>query len=220
MEPCAWRHTWGNVSSPLSESPIRLHVRQADFALLAAEASPREVIGAARFTGQRREEWLAGRILARRAVADVLGCDPSDVVIDVTDSGAPFVVDGSDVCVSISHTRDLVVAGAVRGRWLGVDVEWPDRDVSRLGRTLSADEKSWADAVGVVALLVAKEAAAKSWGVGLGGSLSRWPVESVEADVIVVGSPLGDARSVRMCDLDGAVVGVCAEQISGISVSH
>ena len=208
------------VSTPSSESLVRLHVCQPDFALLAAEASTPEAATAARYADQRREEWLAGRILARRAVADVLGCDPSDVVIDVTGDGAPYVVGEFDVCVSISHTRDLVVAGAVRGPWLGVDVEWADRDVSRLMRALSPVEAEWAGAVGSVSLLVAKEAAAKSWGVGLGGSLGRWPVESVEADVIVVGSPLGDSRSVGMCDLDGAVVGVCAERISGISVSH
>ena len=186
----------------------------------ASAASDFEEAIAGRLTGARRVEWLTGRVLARRAVGDVLGCDPLDVVIDVTGDGAPFVVDGADVRVSISHTRDLVVAGAVRGPWLGVDVEWADRDVGRLVRALSPVEAEWAGAVGAVSLLVAKEAAAKSWGVGLGGSLGRWPVELVSSDVIVVGSPMGDARSVGVYDLDGAVLGVCAEGISGVSVSH
>jgi 4'-phosphopantetheinyl transferase len=178
-----------------------------------------EVAAAGQFAGSRRVEWLTGRVLARRAVADVLGCDPSEVAIDVTDAGAPYVVGEMDVRVSISHTRDLVIAGAVRGPWLGVDVEWANRDVSRLLRALEPMERAMVEPADVVSLMVAKEAAAKSWGVGLGGSLGRWPVESIDSGVIVVGSPSGDARAVRVYDLDGAVVGVCAEGISGVSVS-
>ena len=158
--------------------------------------------------------------MARRAVADVVGCDPSEVVIDVTDAGAPFVVGEVDVCVSISHTRDLVMAGAVRGPWLGVDVEWADRDVSRLVRALEPSERAMVEPADVVSVLVAKEAAAKSWGVGLGGSLSRWPVESIDSGVIVVGSPLGDSRGVHVFERNGAVVGVCAEGNPGVSVPH
>jgi len=217
---CGLRPTWGNVSSPFSESVVRIHARRSSASALDGMHSDSELLDAGRFTGARRAEWLTGRFLARRAVGDVLACDPSDVVIDVTGDGAPFVVDGADVCVSISHTRDLVVAGAVRGPWLGVDVEWAARDVSRLVRALGPAEMDWAGAVGAVSLLVAKEAAAKSWGVGLGGSLGRWPVESVSLDVIVVGSPMGDARSVGVYDLAGAVLGVCAKGISGVSVSH
>jgi len=153
-------------------------------------------------------------------VADVVGCDPSEVVIDVTDAGAPFVVGEVDVCVSISHTRDLVMAGAVRGPWLGVDVEWADRDVSRLVRALEPSEQAMVEPSSVVSVMVAKEAAAKSWGVGLGGSLRRWPVESIDSGVIVVGSPSGESRGVHVFERNGAVVGVCAEGNPGVSVSH
>lgn len=179
-----------------------------------------EFARASQFSDSRRSEWLTGRLLARWAVADVLGCDPSEVAIDVTDAGAPYVVGEMDVRVSVSHTRDLVIAGAVRGPWLGVDVEWANRDVSRLVRALEPSEQAMVEPADVVSVLVAKEAAAKSWGVGLGGSLRRWPVESIDSGVIVVGSPSGDARAVRVYDRDGAVVGVCAEGISGVSVSH
>lgn len=179
-----------------------------------------EFARASQFSDSRRSEWLTGRLLARWAVADVLGCDPSEVAIDVTDAGTPYVVGEVDVRVSISHTRDLVIAGAVRGPWLGVDVEWANRDVSRLVRALEPSEQAMVEPADVVSVLVAKEAAAKSWGVGLGGSFRRWPVESIDSGVIVVGSPSGDARAVRVYDRDGAVVGVCAEGISGVSVSH
>jgi 4'-phosphopantetheinyl transferase len=178
-----------------------------------------EFARAAQFTDSRRIEWLTGRVLARRAVADVLGCDPSEVIIDVTDAGAPHVVGETEVRVSISHTRDLVVAGAVRGPWLGVDVEWANRDVNRLMRALEPSERAMVEPADVVSVLVAKEAAAKSWGVGLGGSLGRWPVESIDAGEIVVGSPSGESRGVQVFERNGAVVGVCAEGNPGVSVS-
>lgn len=207
------------VSSPSSDS--RVVIRESrDHSSLDTRSTDIEFARAAQFTDSRRIEWLTGRMLARRAVADVLGCDPSEVAIDVTDAGAPYVVGERDVRVSISHTRDLVIAGAVRGPWLGVDVEWANRDVSRLLRALEPMERAMVEPADVVSLMVAKEAAAKSWGVGLGGSLGRWPVESIDSGVIVVGSPSGDARAVRVYDRDGAVVGVCAEGISGVSVSH
>lgn len=179
-----------------------------------------EFARASQFSDSRRSEWLTGRLLARWAVADVLGCDPSEVAIDVTDAGAPYVVGEVDVCVSISHTRDLVIAGAVRGPWLGVDVEWANRAVSRLIRALEPSERAMVEPADVVSVLVAKESAAKSWGVGLGGSLGRWPVQSIDSGVIVVGSPSGESRGVQVFERNGAVVGVCAEGNPGVSVSH
>jgi hypothetical protein len=54
------------------------------------------------------------------------------------------------------------------------------RDVSRLIRALGPGERDLATSIGVMGVLVAKEAVAKATGLGLGGALSRWPVLDAE----------------------------------------
>lgn len=146
---------------------------------------------------QRDEEFAIGRSLALTAVAELVGIDPEDAAIEVTDLGAPYVVGYTEVCLSISHTRGLVIAGAVIGEYFGIDVEWAERDVSRLTRSLSVDELDFVEdgASSVLSILVAKEAVAKSWGTGLGGGLNRWPALDAGDGWVDIGSDGGVRRA-------------------------
>lgn len=147
---------------------------------------------------RRKAEWLLGRVALKDAVRCwaiqryELPVTPRAIRIDTTSAGAPFVVCtelddcGGSPVVSLAHCPALVLAGASDpGRGLGVDVEARDRNVATLARTLTPEESilvssAGLSAVDVLDVLVAKEAAAKALGIGLGGSMARWPV--VDAD--------------------------------------
>lgn len=146
---------------------------------------------------QRETEFTLGRALACAAVAAIVDISPSDVCIGVTDLGAPYAVGYTDVSLSISHTRGLVLAGALIGEYFGIDVEWAERDVSRLTRSLSIAESNYVErgTSSVLEILVAKEAVAKSWGTGLGGGLARWPVLDAGEGWVEVGSDGGVRRA-------------------------
>lgn len=82
-------------------------------------------------TARARDHVASGRVLARSAVAGVLGCAPADVVLALPPGarrGRP-VVRGSDVSVSITHSAGLVaVAVCSTGPTgapgdVGIDVE-------------------------------------------------------------------------------------------------
>lgn len=165
-------------------------------------------------TIQRDEEFAIGRSLALSAVAELVGVDPDDVAIEVTDLGAPYALGYTEVCLSISHTRGLVIAGAVIGEYFGIDVEWAERDVSRLTRSLSVDELNLVEdgVSSVLSLLVAKEAVAKSWGTGLGGGLTRWPALDAGEGWVEIGSD-GGVRRARFHRVEFADEGVGREAL-------
>ena len=162
----------------------------------------------------RRVEWLLGRVAMKDAVRSWamtrhgVALAPKMVRIETTSAGAPFVrcdaLDerGGSPAVSLAHCRSLVLAAVGDpGRGLGVDVESEDRNVSVLSRALTPEESAMLEGpYAVLDLLVAKEAAAKARGTGLGGSLARWPVVGLDParPGLVVASPEPDAARVRV----------------------
>lgn len=171
--------------------------------LLGATSEP---IGIQRGT-HRWTEWVLGRHAAAKAASRAGAIRP---VIDVSAEGAPYVR-GSDVGLSIAHTRGLVLAAAAQGA-IGIDVERADRDVSRLVRSLRTEERKIANAVGVVGSLVVKEAVAKATGRGLGGSLSRWPLLDAEISgatpTVSVATPEGQIVTAQLFPWRGFIVGI------------
>jgi phosphopantetheinyl transferase len=178
----------------------------------------------------RRWEWLMGRIAAKEAVdlflQDAASLSPQDIRITTSDQGAPFVVIGADVeripAVSISHSRGVVVAAAGEGA-IGIDVELENRDIRSIDRVFSEAEHTIlaAGTLLPIHLMVAKEAAAKATRQGLGGSVQRWPVRTVDSanDVLVV-SHLDQPElelPVRLFVRPPFVIGVCV--IKGASPS-
>lgn len=156
------------------------------------------------WSDSRKVQWWNGRRALRAACASV---GILDCTITTTPQGAPAV---HGARVSIAHTRDAVVAVASTswGR-VGIDVERKDRDVHRLVRALSDEERTFVEHkhASVLELVMAKEAASKAMGTGLEGSLARWPV-SREADNWVVRATSAHLLRVRTYDSGDWVVAV------------
>ena len=155
----------------------------------------------------RWREWALGRVLVQRAAQRV---GIASGTVDVAESGAPRLRD-SDWSVSIAHTAGFAVA-ALGPTPVGIDVERLDRDVTRLMRSFGSAERDVAISLGPIRALVAKEAAAKATQLGLGGSLSRWPLIDVElcGDTPTAGVASPDDRivNVRMFDWLDHVIGI------------
>jgi 4'-phosphopantetheinyl transferase EntD len=80
------------------------------------------------FEARHRRRSLAGRRLAAQAAVRLLGPADAGAPLQVRkdERGRPWLHvagRGSDIDVSISHTGDCVVAAAVRGLRVGVDIE-------------------------------------------------------------------------------------------------
>ena len=158
--------------------------------------------------GTRRwEEWVLGRAAVRDAAVSVgLSIDR----VETSPEGAP-VLPGSPWGISIAHTTGVVLGAIGPGR-IGIDIERVDRDVSRLLRALLPGEEELTVSLGAVSIFVAKEAAAKATGQGLGSSLARWPVVDVElsgtAPRVGVALPSPGVVDVRIWEHAGYITGV------------
>jgi len=127
--------------------------------------------------GEMRE---LGRCCARKAAHKLSGEALGDLVY--SQLGAPLWRGGSaEIYISISHTGQYAL-GVAAHHGVGVDIEFMDRDVSRLVKTFTPVEQELSQVVNPIALLCAKEAAGKSAGVGLAGSITRWSVIAFSAD--------------------------------------
>jgi phosphopantetheinyl transferase (holo-ACP synthase) len=116
-------------------STLLAHERRGPAAM--PDLGPREVVLAARLAWPpRRDEWVAGRAVAKAALFEAFALASWRVEILPAASGAPEVhVDGArraDLHVSISHTRHCVVAALSLGP-VGVDA-CDDDDGPRLPR--------------------------------------------------------------------------------------
>jgi 4'-phosphopantetheinyl transferase len=131
---------------------------------------------------KRQLEWLAGRLALKALAAAVAlpGVPLAEIDVAQTARGAPYLPAATEVSISLSHSHDLVVAGAaLEGRRLGLDLElvdaggsWPT--VARLA--LSAREQAVYSAAGphtLCALWVLKEAYLKLIGQGFHAELTR-----------------------------------------------
>lgn len=139
-------------------------------------------------TPKRREELLAGRLAARRALALLEPGRHAEVSArtEGQDSGRPFFVALPEVALSLSHSHGLAVAAVARGGALGVDLERtvqvsgafqeeafapgePERYVPLCAGRMDALTAAWA----------LKEAVLKVWGVGLRAPLQLVAVRPV-----------------------------------------
>lgn len=127
--------------------------------------------------GEMRE---LGRACARKAVHKLSGEVSGDLVY--SQLGAPLWTGGTvETHISISHTGQYAL-GAAAHQGVGVDIEFIDRDVNRLVKSFTPVEQELSKVVHPIGLLCAKEAAGKSAGVGLAGSINRWSVMAFSAD--------------------------------------
>jgi 4'-phosphopantetheinyl transferase EntD len=197
------------VSWPYADEQVFVDGWQFDDRLTPGElpASDLAQPSGIRVGSRRWVEWTLGRLAGVQAAtrAGVV-----DAVVTVEPSGAPRLA-GSELGLSIAHTTGVVLA-AVSPDAIGIDVERSDRDVSRLVRSLHIGERDIALSIGVVGALVAKEAVAKATGLGLGGSLARWPVIDAELNgsnpVVNVATPDDRIVSARLFPWQQFIVGI------------
>ena len=90
-------------------------------ALTQQERARAQAIGSV----SRREQFLAGRWLAKTMLAEVQGGAPEDWKIDAHAHAKPRVI-GHDLQLSISHSGPLV-ACCIANRAVGIDIEGFDR---------------------------------------------------------------------------------------------
>lgn len=76
-------------------------------------------------TGKREREREAALALLRRMLGD------SEAAIGHKSSGAPFIPERSDICLSVSHSGDLV-AVALSTAPLGIDIQIPSARLERV----------------------------------------------------------------------------------------
>ena len=77
-----------------------------------------------RYRGRRRDEWIAGRLAARRVLARRLGAGARDVSVVADPAGAPRVTGGAaPLAISLSHDGGRVAVALAPGRGrVAVDV--------------------------------------------------------------------------------------------------
>ncbi len=137
------------------------------------ELAPDEIAAlSSRGTARRVADRLAGRVAAKRALAELTGVDAARIRIETASSGAPIaVVPGHpSVAVSISHGDGVAVAVAVQNGRVGVDRE-------RIAPRTDAFVRDWytdgehrrcaGDAVALTVVWCVKEAVQKALGVGM-----------------------------------------------------
>ena len=126
-------------------------------------------ISLAPFT-KRQHEWLAGRIAAKRSVAELTGSSPRDIEILQDDHASRPYITVPGIHIGISHSFEVAL-GAAAPHAIGVDIE--------LVRPLPAELIEYAfvagelDPVGtgsaaIVQLWTMKESFVKMLGLGIG----------------------------------------------------
>ena len=145
---------------------------------LAALLSHRELTG--RRGGAAARAWLLGRLAAKAAAGRRWGASPGEMEIRPGQGGRPwcFLALTPAGFISLSHTRGAAVAVAA-SRPVGLDLEPWSRPLSDRAWSWSftPQERLLAEGSGLfparLAMWCAKEAAAKSWGLGLLRHLSQ-----------------------------------------------
>jgi len=125
-----------------------------------------------------RRLFVAGRVLCRSVIANLLGCAPQAISLSITPSGRPYLRDYPDIDFNLSHTGGCIALAICRGGRVGIDIERLDAFSAKeaceimpmilsereLDRVCQLDERHRHDVF--LACWVQKEAALKCFGQG------------------------------------------------------
>ncbi|MEK7855246.1 MAG: 4'-phosphopantetheinyl transferase superfamily protein [Acidobacteriota bacterium] len=149
--------------------------------------------------GKKRQSWICGRVAAKDAIRNYLWSSgyphdifPAEIWIENDAAGKPVVSElpgGIPLSVSISHKEGLGVANVGRSEDIGIDIEKiAPRETSFENAAFSANEiamipqedrSEW-----ITRFWSAKEAFAKSTGLGLQGVPSKFAIEEIRPEGI------------------------------------
>lgn len=141
----------------------------------------------------RKMEWLAAR-LALKALLDNAGLTPFSIAKDKF--GKPHLA-GSNIGISISHTKHYGAAIINNQGPAGIDIEFPRNQIQRIAhKFLHADEKAWAtdDIEKLTWIWSAKEALYKLHGRTQLTFATQLYVNQPEADFPAQGAILEDGQ--------------------------
>ena len=166
---------------------LRLDDRVPESARAASILSPEERERASKILDpRRRARFVRVRVAVRELLGAALGEPPASVPIRHGHAGKPYL-DGSPVCFSVSHARDVALIGITRAGPVGVDVQGPrpGHDLLRIANRFFHESEAEAIAAlppGAAAdaflrAWTAKEAVVKALGIGIWGSTSRVVVD-------------------------------------------
>lgn len=179
----------------MSAEPLRIRylvgddvAAVADNARARALLSPDETARAIRFrVPGDAHGFVAGRVLARVMLADLVGGGPGDLAMRTDERGRPHLTGaepGRSPAFSITHTRGLVACAVAVAGEVGVDAEHTGRsgDLERLARRYFAPgELAFLDGLppqerrrGFLVVWTLKEAFLKARGEGISVSLSSF----------------------------------------------
>jgi 4'-phosphopantetheinyl transferase len=96
----------------------------------------------------RRRQFLAGRVLARLALGDLLKLEPRSIRLEDHPGCAPLLASPADAAVgfSISHSGGWVACAVSAGSKVGLDIEVIDqtRDIDALAaQAFDGDRQAW-----------------------------------------------------------------------------
>lgn len=219
VEPFARVHV--TVVDELKAYPEEMLQKRGEKWLTASELASWESMQAKQ---TRRMEWLFGRIALKEAVIawmqemNQLKVDGKELIITRTEAGAPRATwaDERDLelpVVSLAHAPGVMVAAVSSAESVGVDVERSDRPATTVARVLTEIEAGLVadEQMTLLTAVVAKEAASKAVGLGLGGDLRRWPILAASPTSHFV-SCVDDPELLLKVDflrVPGLVLGVC-----------
>jgi len=151
--------------------------------------------------GVDRAWFLASRAWLRAVLAGYLAVDAAAIRFDRAERGKPAVVDGGDVCFSLSRSAGVGLIAVTRGRAVGVDIEQIRSGFDHQGmakqffapaESASLQDQPESDREhAFFRLWVRKEAVLKASGAGLGDGMGhldarndmvddRWSVASID----------------------------------------
>ncbi|MFJ9890647.1 4'-phosphopantetheinyl transferase family protein [Streptomyces sp. NPDC091287] len=133
----------GLIPAGFTGRPVLVHIARGEARTVtllgrvdetAPPAAAEDLEAASTLTGPRRREFLGGRALLRRAVAELSGAPAEAVRIGTRDGSRPVCLSTREVDVSISHSAGRIAATAARGCEVGVDIQIPVPVSARLLR--------------------------------------------------------------------------------------
>lgn len=153
--------------------------------------------------GKKRQSWICGRIAAKDAIRYFLWTNgyagdifPAEIWIENDASGKPVVSEmPGDILlsVSISHKEGMGVANVSRRGDIGIDIEKIEKREASFEKTVfssyemsilpGVDRSEW-----ITRFWSAKEAFAKSTGLGLQGDPRKFPIEEIRPEAIRIQS--------------------------------